>query len=159
MRLVFDTAASNGFVGNFNYVAINAVTKLSGTAIGTSGSFNNSGDTIAKVFDGNLSTFFDAPTSSLTNWVGLDLGSARTVTQIKYAPRSGFESRMVGGQFQASTTANFTNNVVTLYTISTTPIAGQFTSIPINLPTPYRYFRYIGGTQWVNIAEMELDGF
>lgn len=159
MRLVFDTAASNGFVGNVNYVTINAVTKLTGTVIGTSGSNQNSGNAIADVFDGNLSTFFDAPDGNLSDWAGLDLGSARTVTQIKYAPRAGFESRMVGGQFQASTTANFSSNVVTLYTITTAPIANQLTAIPVSLPTPYRYFRYVGGTQWVNIAEMEVDGF
>jgi len=78
---------------------------LTGTAIGTAGSYQNQGNTIANVFDGDPSTFFDAPTAS-GSWVGLDLGSAQVVTQVEFAPRdsdwSGFAQRMVGGEIQAS---------------------------------------------------------
>ena len=35
--------------------------KLTGGIIGTAGSWDNSGNTITNVFDGNLNTFFDAP--------------------------------------------------------------------------------------------------
>jgi len=47
--------------------------KLSGTPFGTPGSYQNSGATMDKVFDGNTSTFFDAPTSS-GNFAGIDQG-------------------------------------------------------------------------------------
>jgi fibronectin type 3 domain-containing protein len=132
--------------------------KLSGTPIGTAGSWNNVGNTITNVFDGNFSTFFDPPTNSLTSWVGLDLGYPQNITQIKYAPRAAYESRMVGGQFQVSSTADFSSNVVTLATITTQPVAGAFTTIAVNPGGTYRYVRYVGGTQWMNIAEMEVDG-
>jgi hypothetical protein len=132
--------------------------KLTGSIIGTPGSYKNMGNTIANVFDGNLNTYFDAPDSGLTDWVGLDLGSARTITQIQFAPRSGYGSRMVGGQFQVSSTADFSANVTTIYTIKSAPVSGKMTSISINLPGPFRYIRYIGGTTHVNIAEMEVDG-
>jgi hypothetical protein len=134
-----------------------AFTKLTGTAIGTAGSYNNVGNTIANVFDGNLTSFFDPPTGALTDWVGLDLGSAQTITQIKYAPRAGYEYRMVGGQFQVSSTADFSSNVVTIYTILNAPVAGVFTTVSVTPGAAYRYIRYVGGTQWVNIAEMEVD--
>ncbi len=135
-----------------------APVKLTGTPIGTPTSWLNNGDTIAQVFDGNFNTYFDAPNSSLTNWVGLDLGSPQTITQIKYAPRAGYEWRMVGGEFQVSNTADFSSGVTTIYTITTAPVAGQFTTVAVSFPGTFRYIRYIGGTGWVNIAEMEVDG-
>jgi hypothetical protein len=140
------------------YTAPPAPVKLTGTPIGTQPSFLNNGDTIAQVFDGNFNTYFDAPNNSLTDWVGLDLGTAHTITQIKYAPRAGYEYRMVGGQFQVSTTPDFSSNVTTIYTITTIPVAGQFTTVSVSVPSAYRYVRYVGGTNWVNIAEMEVDG-
>src|SRR5215468_1818168 len=47
---------------------------LTGTAIGTPGSWNNSGNTFLKVFDGSLTTFFDAPDPGNFDWAGLDFG-------------------------------------------------------------------------------------
>ena len=75
--------------------------ELTGNIIGTAGSYNNSGNTIANVFDGNLNTFFDGPTANGC-WVGLDfgVGVSSVITQVNYCPRSGFESRMEGGVFQ-----------------------------------------------------------
>jgi len=50
---------------NLNFALLShAPSPLTGTVIGTSGSYNNQGNTAAKAFDGNLSTFFDAPTAS-----------------------------------------------------------------------------------------------
>jgi uncharacterized delta-60 repeat protein len=118
------------------------VTKLTGTTIGTAGSYGNSGNTIAKAVDGNLSTFFDGPVAN-GDWVGLDLGSSKTIGQISFAPRSGFASRMVGGEFQISTTANFTSGVTTIYTITTAPVTGSLTTITLSSPVTARYVRYL----------------
>lgn len=65
---------------------------------------------------------------------------------------------MIGGQFQVSNTADFSSGVTTIYTITTAPVAGQFTTVQVNA-SGFRYIRYTGGNQWVNIAEMEVDGF
>jgi fibronectin type 3 domain-containing protein len=131
--------------------------KLAGTPIGTGGSFS-ANSTYAAAFDGDFTTFFDPANASLANWVGQDLGSPQTIAQIKYAPRAGWEFRMYGGQFQASNTADFSSGVVTLYTVTAIPASGQFTTVSVNPGGAYRYIRYVGGTQWVNIAEMEVDG-
>ncbi len=131
---------------------------LQGTAIGAGGAWAP-GTGYAAAFDGSLSTYFDPANGNLTNWVGLDLGSAQIVTEVNFAPRAGYEFRMVGGMFQASNSADFSSGVVTLYTVTTAPVAGQVTTVAVNpSDTAYRYYRYTGGTQWVNIAEMELDG-
>jgi hypothetical protein len=131
---------------------------LSGTVIGTSGSYLNEGNTIAKAVDGNLSTFFDGPVAN-GDWVGLDLGSAQSIGQISFAPRSGFASRMVGGVFQASTTSNFSSGVTTLYTITTAPTNGVLTTVTLSTPTTARYVRYLspnGG--WGDVAEVAFAG-
>jgi hypothetical protein len=138
--------------------ALNVKTKRTGTTIGTAGSYGNSGNTIAKATDGNLSTFFDGPTAN-GDWVGLDLGSAKTISQIAFAPRSGYTSRMDGGKFQISTSANFTTGVTTLYTISSAPTAGSLTILNLASTVTARYVRYLGPNGgYGDIAEFQVFG-
>jgi N-acetylneuraminic acid mutarotase len=131
-------------------------TPLTGTVIGTPGSYNNQGNTAAKAFDGNLATFCDAPTAT-GSYTGLDLGVAALIAQISYAPRAGFAYRMVGGQFQASNTADFSTNLVTLYTITTAPTPGTLTTVTLSNTAAYRYVRYVGpANSYCNIAEAQF---
>jgi len=135
--------------------------KLTGAVIGSSGSWGNSGNTITNVFDGNLNTFYDA-VNATGDWAGLDLGSgaAGIVMQIKYCPRSGWASRMVGGQFQGANVTNFSSGVVTLFTVASTPPEGTMTVQAVTNATSFRYLRYIGpANAFCNVAEAEFDGF
>ncbi|RYD67800.1 MAG: hypothetical protein EOP83_02025 [Verrucomicrobiaceae bacterium] len=136
-------------------------TKLTGTLIGSTGSWGgNSAWTKDKAMDGNFSTFYAADSPS-GDWVGLDLGAANTkaITKIKFAARSGFESRMNGGIFQASNSASFSSGVVTLHTISGSPASGSLTTQLMNDNTAYRYVRYLGPTNGeCNVAEIEFWG-
>ena len=158
MPVTLDITDSTYAISGFDLALQSSFGRLTGTPIGTTGSYRNHGDVGTNVFDGNLSTFFDAPDAS-GDWVGLDLGSAKVVTQVKFAPRAGWESRMVGGQIQASNTANFSSDVVTLYTIPTTPAAGVLTTVTLSNTAAYRYYRYIGpGNSYCDIAELEFDG-
>ncbi len=130
---------------------------LTGTVIGTPGSYQNDGDTAAKAFDGDGNTFFDAPAG--TAWVGLDLGAARSVTQVQLVPRAGYAGRMVGGTFQASNTADFSSGVTTLYTVKAVPAAGRFTAAAVTAAGSFRYVRYLspaGGHG--NVAELAFAG-
>jgi poly(hydroxyalkanoate) depolymerase family esterase len=134
--------------------------KLTGAIIGTAGSWGNSGNTISNVFDNNLNTFFDAPIGNGA-WAGLDFGAgvSNIITQINYCPRSGFESRMVGGVFQGADNTNFIG-AVTLYTVGTQPASGAFTSVGITNATAFRYVRFLspnGG--YGNVAEVEFYGY
>jgi len=52
---------SNGNVSEIEFYRGGA--KVTGTGYGTPGSWNNEGNTFDKALDGNVSTFFDAPTS------------------------------------------------------------------------------------------------
>ncbi len=133
---------------------------LTGTIIGTPGSWNNSGNTIAKVFDGDLSSYFDAPNANGA-WAGLDFGAGfiRSITHINYCPRATFESRMTGGVFQGANQADF-SDAATLHTISAPPASGVFTSVNINNPSGFRYVRYLSPNNgFGNVAELEFQGY
>ncbi len=132
--------------------------KLTGAVIGTPGSWNNSGNTRDKCFDGNTSTFFDAPAAD-GGWCGLDLGSgvAKRIGTIRYWPRDSFASRMVNGRFQGSNTADFSSGVVDLYTITSTPPQGAWSSASVTNANTFRYLRYLapnGG--YGNVGEVEF---
>ena len=129
-----------------------------GTVIGTAGSYGSNGNTIAKAVDNNLSTYFDGPTAN-GSWVGLDLGSAKAVSQLAYAPRSGYASRMVGGLFQASTSADFSTGVTTLYTVTTAPASGVLTTVVLSSPATARYVRYLSPANgYGNVADVVFYG-
>lgn len=151
---------ASGVVTNLEQTIDGTLRKLDGTIIGTPGSYNNLGNTITNVFDGDLTTFFDGPNSSDGSncWAGLDfgVGVTRPITEIKYCPRTGYANRMVGGQFQGSNTADF-SNAVTLFTVTAQPMTGVMTTQLITNSTPFRYVRYLsppGG--WGNVAEVEF---
>lgn len=133
--------------------------EVTGTIIGTTGYTTGWGGGPREVaVDGNTSTFFDAPSANGA-WVGYDFGSGneKAITILRYYPRSGFADRMVGGTFQGSNSANF-SNAVTLHTISGTPPLA-YTQVNISNGTAFRYVRYLapnGG--WGNIAEVDFYG-
>ncbi|MDQ2800066.1 MAG: malectin, partial [Armatimonadota bacterium] len=80
---------------------------------------------------------------------------SNVVTQVRYFPRAGFASRMVGGKFQGSLDGT---TYTDLATITQTPTAGQYTALPISTTTAYRYLRYLAPTGgYGNIAELEFD--
>jgi len=133
--------------------------KLTGTVIGTEGSWNNVGNTIHKAFDNDLNTFFDGPRSDGC-WLGLDFGDGvrNVITQIKYSPRANFEHRMVGGIIQGANSEDF-SDAVTLFTITSQPSAGALTSIDVDNTTGFRYVRYLSpdGSNG-NVAEIQFFG-
>jgi len=147
---------------NTNFVSATAcsgaTTQASGTVIGTSGSWGGSSSTIAKVFDGDNSTYFDGSTGN-NQWAGLDLGTNQSITCIKFSPRSTWASRMLGGRFEISTDIAFTTPIL-LYAIPTNATLAAtdnyLTSVAVG-GVSARYIRYLspdGG--FGNIAEMTV---
>jgi hypothetical protein len=114
---------------------------LTGTLIGTPGSYENKGNTIAKAVDGNPQDFFDGPGPD-GNWVGYDLGTAMSISAVSFAPRAnwtGFARRMIGGKIQGANAADF-SDAVDLLTITTAPTA--LATYPLT-GGPFRYVRYL----------------
>ncbi len=132
------------------------MTEVTGTAFGTTPSWSP-GTEFDKATDGNLATYFDyqQPDGGHT---GIDLGdgNASRINAIIFTPRSGFESRMDGGQFQGS---NDGTNYTTFHTVSGTP--SPETLVFVDSVEEYRYLRYLGPAgSYCNIAEMAfyMDG-
>ena len=133
---------------------------LTGNVIGTPGSWNNGGNTIAKVFDNDTTTYFDAPTGATNTWVGLDFGAgvSNVIARINFWPRSGYESRMVGGVFQADNNPIFPNPV-TLFTVITVPPTGSVVSSQtITNRSAFRCVRFLAPTNnpSCNVAEIKF---
>jgi fibronectin type 3 domain-containing protein len=137
-----------------------APAKLTGTSIGTAGSYNNnSATTKDAALDGNLGTYFDS-TVGTGAWVGWDLGETQraTVAKVRFAPRSGYPGRMTGGQFQGANSADF-SDATTLYTVVGSPSTGSLTEKEAFSFKEFRYLRYLCPTDgWGNVAEVEFWG-
>jgi hypothetical protein len=127
-----------------------------GTAFG-SGTPRQAGTEYFRALDGDTRTYFR--TSSSTGTVGVAVGgtpgSSQRVTKIRFFPRGGYESRMVGGVFQASATSQ-TSGFVTLHRIGSQPKAG-WNEVTINNSNRYRFFRYVApsGSE-AQVAEIEF---
>jgi beta-galactosidase len=155
-------SALNAFGESSNSTEVTAVQvplgTLTGTIIGSSGSYNNIGNAISNVFDGDLATYYDAADQS-GDWAGLDLGISNIITEIDYCPRATFASRMVGGVFQGDNSASFPSPV-TLFTVSDTPPDGVMTKQLINNSSSFRYVRYLGpASSSCNVAEVRFIGY
>lgn len=160
---VTDTITNGSFSGAgfaahiYPVPATNANSSLTGVIIGTSGSWNNSGNTVTNVFDHNLNTFFDGPDAS-GDWAGLDfgVGVSNTIGRINYCPRSSWTSRMVGGVFQGANQPNF-SDAVALATVGYAPQDGVFTTVNITNGAPFRYVRYVGPVNgYCDVAEIQF---
>jgi autotransporter-associated beta strand protein len=143
---------------------ITSYTPLTGaTVIGTTGDWNNLGiSTRDKAFDNNVSTFVNSlDANASTAWCGLDLGAgnSREARAVSFYPRSTLASRLVGGRFEGSNVADFSSGVTLLATITATPQEGAYTTLAINNPGVFRYFRYLTpGGAFCNVAEVKFYG-
>jgi hypothetical protein len=146
---------ATGF-SNGQLMLASSSTKLMGVQYGSSPAWA-SGNEFDNATDGNTSTYFDFSQGS-GGYTGIDLGaaSARRVVKVRFFPRSGFASRMVGGKFQGSNTSG-TSGFVDLYTIASQPASGVWTEATISNTNTYRYLRYLGPSGgYCDIAEMEF---
>lgn len=131
--------------------------KFSGTGIGSPGSYENNGRTFAKALDGDITTYYDGASAS-GQWVGLDMGTSKTVRKARIVPRAGWALRIVGGKIQGSNSPDF-SGAVDLYTFGQTPVEGFYTTARFADPGLYRYYRFLSpSTGYGNISELEFWG-
>ncbi|HZI33218.1 MAG TPA: fibronectin type III domain-containing protein, partial [Candidatus Binatia bacterium] len=139
-------------------VSVTANQRLTGTVIGTTGSYTW-GQWRDQLFDNAPITYFDAPDAS-GDWGGLDLGDAYRITKVGYYPRDNFASRMTGGKFQGCNVADFSSGVVTFFTIGSQPPQGTTTIQNVADKNGYRYVRYLGPANgYCNAAEIQFEGY
>ncbi|MDB5327576.1 MAG: glycoside hydrolase family 18 [Phycisphaerales bacterium] len=131
---------------------------LTGTLLSSSPWYHNNHYTADLAIDGDINTYFDgqtAGTASRPEWIALDFGQARQITQIKYAARADARWTMAGGVFQAANSSDF-SDAVNLFSVDATPTAGLHTA---NVSGTFRFVCYLAPIgSYGNIAEMQVFG-
>jgi hypothetical protein len=166
-RYIFYTTAADGYgnVAELQFYgaapgqppAPAAPGQLTGTPIGTTPFQNMPTYDKFKAFDGDLTTIFDSEASFL--YVGLDFGSAKNVTRIRFYPRELYNQRMLNGRFRVANAADL-SDAVTLYTVTSIPPAGVWQDVAVTTPgSGYRYFFFTTDLDGHgNLAELEAYG-
>jgi Glycosyl hydrolase family 20, catalytic domain/Glycosyl hydrolase family 20, domain 2 len=129
---------------------------LSGTPYGTSPAWGDLPNTYDKVFDSDLSTFFDYAEPN-GGYAGIDLGAGRAsaVAAIRFAPRNGQLGRTIGGRFEGCATGP-ASGCRTLATVTDLPLLG-WNELTVTDPGRYRWLRYVGPDgSFTDIAEVEF---
>ncbi|MCL2449444.1 MAG: chitobiase/beta-hexosaminidase C-terminal domain-containing protein, partial [Polyangiaceae bacterium] len=108
----------------------------------------------------------DASVADATRGDGSGPGTARgdsgcfavpALTQVRFFPRPGEASRMVGGKIVGSNVSP-TDGFVDIATIDSAPPDGAWTALPLPSPPPYRFVKYYGPAgSFGDVAELELD--
>jgi len=140
--------------GYCNVAEIEFWTPIIPLKILTGTNFNNNDSdparTGAAAFDGDTLNFVDDNNAG-GGYTGLNFGSVKNITEIRFFPRNNWAGRMNGGKFQGS---NDNTNYTDIYTIPTTPVSGWN---EVEVHVNYQYMRYLspdGG--YCNVAEIEF---
>lgn len=113
---------------------------------------NTSANKAKNVFDGSNLTYFDGEPDG---WIEIDLGKETSFNVIRFAPRSGYEKRMLGGTFYGSLDGE---NWDILLTVGEEPKSGDNYAF-LDETQSFRYIRYDMGDRRAfscNIAEIGL---
>ncbi len=144
--------------------AASAQTKIEPTKISGSNAWNDSANDYTKVFDGDLSTYFDGVGNG---WVMADLGALYEIKALGYAPRKGYEYRCPDAMLQISQDGK---NWQTVYTIPNQPAFALQYIKEFSGDMTARYVRFIvpeGAPQNIwnaddvyccNLSELEIYG-
>lgn len=141
--------------------------KLTGTVIGSSRGYDFDRGTSSSsinirdwAFDGDLSTFFAASSSS-NGWVGLDLGKTYIITQVGFAASTHSNGSQYTqlGLFEGANQPDF-SDALPLYMLKEAASSGKITYADVNVSRAFRYVRYKGlkDTRSI-IAELEFWGY
>ncbi|MBQ8301167.1 MAG: discoidin domain-containing protein, partial [Clostridia bacterium] len=157
---VLVTATSETAGTNSMEVYICAAPKIDVTSSMVSGtkSWNDTASTVAAMAaDGSLTTFFDGLNAG---YVVIDLQNEYDIEMIGYAPRAGYEYRMIDGSFYVS---NDNATWTEIYKVSEKPASNSLTYVMGNdLKVPegtYRYVKYAvpSGKQSYNGKEEDYN--
>ena len=155
------TNSAGSTASNAATLTVNAVLpgapKLGGQPIGSAPWQGVAAGDKNAVFDGNTATAFDSEAAFI--YVGLDLGSPKTIERVRYFPRGGLAFRMTGGRIRGANAPDL-SDAVTLHTITVNPPEGTWQDVTLSVsPTTYRYvFFTTGAGGFGNVAELEFFG-
>ncbi len=112
--------------------------------------WNDGPDVAMNAFDGDVGTFFDGVENG---WIKVDLGERVVIGQLGFAPRSGYESRLIGTFYGSVDGIKWTP----IYQIPSAPTSKvlikhkSFENI-----AAFRYIKYENTKECANISEFEI---
>lgn len=177
MNVVMDGDANSGTqAANDNYAGNNSGPAFYvwgangnvGSSIVAYGNVTNAGAAATALADNDTTTFWGTRTGN--SWVGLDAGSAVTLTRYRFAPRPGnlvnsyalgldYETLMQGAMVQTSSDCTFATGVSTADTIPATPYYPRFWLNERPLPVSARCVRLLpSSVAFGSVAELQFFG-
>ncbi|MDR0811976.1 MAG: CotH kinase family protein, partial [Paludibacter sp.] len=104
-------------------------------------------------FDTNEGTSFMA--RDVNGWIGLDLGAAYAIRNVRVFPMADRHTQFEGAMFQGADNAEF-NNAVTLFTAVGGLSPNTYSVFDIQNQQPFRYVRCINPAHRISVAELEF---
>ncbi len=124
--------------------------KVTSKMITSSTPWNNGADVAANAFDGKTTTFFDGIENG---WIRVDLGEDTVIGKIAFAPRSGYESRLVGSFYGSRDGKTWYE----IYDIKTAPSKKKTVEFDdLLLLGAFRFIKYECTEECANVAEIEI---
>lgn len=134
--------ALKGYLNNTSYI------KQTGTVIGAN--INDTSKPYSNAFDGNTST---SASLKKSGWVGLDLGSAKRIHNIRVRHASSYDRKLL---IQASNSSTFSSGVTTIKSISKAN-GGKWEQRTIQNTSTFRYVRVKpNDNNGIGIREFEI---
>ncbi|HEX3358564.1 MAG TPA: carboxypeptidase-like regulatory domain-containing protein, partial [Tepidisphaeraceae bacterium] len=135
-------------------------TELTGKLIGSTNALTHakSGHPASNAVDNKTSTTFEGAMAN-GNWIGLDLGKAFSIKQIKFAADPANPSFMEGGVFQAANKADFSDEVNLYQVPNTSTPSTSLKTVTVSNTKTFRYVRYLPpANSFGEVAEIEFFG-
>lgn len=124
--------------------------KVTSSMITSSTPWNNGSDVAANAFDGKTSTFFDGVEEG---WIRVDLGKERVIGKLSFAPRSGYESRLIGSFYGSRDGKTWYE----IYDIKTAPNKKKTVEYDeLLILGSFRFIKYQNFEECANISEIEI---
>ncbi len=124
--------------------------KITSKMITSSEPWNNGSDVAANAFDGDTSTFFDGIENG---WIKVDLGKEYVIGKLAFAPRSGYESRLIGSFYGSRDGKTWYE----IYDITKAPNKKKTVDYDDLLVLgTFRFIKYQNTEDCANISEIEI---
>ncbi len=124
--------------------------KVTSKMITSSTPWNNGTDVAANAFDGKTNTFFDGVENG---WIKVDLGEDTVIGKLAFAPREGYESRLVGSFYGSRDGKTWYE----IYDIEKAPSKKKTVDIyDFAVIGAFRFIKYECTEECANVSEIEI---
>ena len=139
---------------DLDFTATNAVL---GTLISSDPFDGGTANRLANAADGDYATSFNSKAEDNT-WIGVDLGTMRSVTGVRFIPRNDRNARMQNAVVEVANAADFSDATVAYVQAAASAPSTVLHAIDFDTPVNGRYVRWRGqdSSKFLSVAEIEF---